>query len=216
MAWPTANSDPLIASATAFAKSHMARYDGSHSFTHIERVVRLARTIYEASATSSPSLDAQVIHLAALLHDVGDRKYVLEGEGDPKTAAERALVSFGASAELARTVQEVCDGISYSSEVADPARAASLLAAHPEVGIVQDSDRLDAIGAVGIGRMFAYGGAKTTRGLEQTMEHLDEKLVKLESMMKTEKGKQLAKERTERLLTFKSWWIDEAVPSTQE
>lgn len=76
------------------------------------------------------------------------------------------------------------------------------------VAIVQDADRLDAIGAVGIGRTFAFGGAKG-RTLGDTLDHFDEKLLLLEGMMKTETGRKLAKERAERLRTFASWWEDE-------
>lgn len=76
------------------------------------------------------------------------------------------------------------------------------------MAIVQDADRLDAIGAVGIGRTFAFGGAKG-RTLEDTLEHFDDKLLLLEGMMKTETGRTLAKERSDRLKAFASWWKDE-------
>ena len=75
--------------------------------------------------------------------------------------------------------------------------------------MVQDADRLDAMGAVGIGRMFTYGGAKTARAMGGTMAHLDEKLVGLEGMMKTEVGKGVARVRGERLRAFRSWWVEE-------
>ncbi len=76
------------------------------------------------------------------------------------------------------------------------------------VAIVQDADRLDAIGAVGIARTFAFGGAKD-RPMEDTIQHFDDKLLRLESMMKTETGKVLARERTEKLQRFKEWWGEE-------
>jgi len=75
---------------------------------------------------------------------------------------------------------------------------------------VQDADRLDAIGAVGIGRLFAYGAARTSRTLGQSMDHLDEKLVLVRGRIKTDEGRRLADVRTERLWTFRAWWVEEA------
>jgi uncharacterized protein len=77
------------------------------------------------------------------------------------------------------------------------------------VAIIQDADRLDALGAVGIGRVFAFGGAKG-RSMDDSIEHFDDKLFKLESMMKTETGRNLARERTERMRRFTGWWLEEA------
>lgn len=99
--------------------------------------------------------------------------------------------------------------MSYTSEVKDPAHVTALIEAHPELAVVQDADRLDAIGAVGIGRMFTFGGAKTARSMAGTMEHLDEKLVRLEGMMKTAVGREVARVRGERLAVFRGWWGQE-------
>lgn len=84
---------------------------------------------------------------------------------------------------------------------------------YPELAIVQDADRLDALGAVGIARCFTYLGAKG-RGkgsweLEEAIEHFGEKLEKLEGMMKTESGREMARVRTERLREFRKWWVEE-------
>lgn len=67
---------------------------------------------------------------------------------------------------------------------------------------------MDAIGAVGIGRCFGFGGAKD-RPMDDTMRHFDDKLIRIEGIMKTETGKKMARERCERLETFKSWWKEE-------
>ncbi|KAL2105540.1 hypothetical protein VUR80DRAFT_8184 [Thermomyces stellatus] len=197
----------LIPKVTAYVRTYMAKYDPSHDYEHIRRVVRLAQKLHAAESAAEAPLDPVVVHLAALLHDVGDKKYVRDGE-DPNTMVRDALLQFGADQEFAVRVQAICSGVSYSSEVADPARVRRLIEQYPELAVVQDADRLDAIGAVGIGRCFAFGGAKD-RTMEETMRHVDDKLIRIEDIMKTETGKKMARERAERLRTFKSWWEEE-------
>jgi len=204
----------LVSSVTAYVKSYMAKYDGSHDYHHIERVVGLARHIRSQSSPDVPAgrTDIHVVTLAALLHDVGDKKYLKPGE-DHTTMVSSLLVSLGADAQLAQKVQTICLGVSYSSEVKAPEKVAKLITEHPELSIVQDADRLDAIGAIGIGRTFTFGGAKSTigdgRSMYDTIEHFHEKLLKLEDMMKTDVGRQLAREKTVRMEKFLEWWADE-------
>ncbi|KAI6784379.1 HD domain-containingprotein [Emericellopsis cladophorae] len=197
--------DPLIDEVTAYVREYMSHYDPSHDFRHIQRVVHLAMLI-QADA-SSPPTSRPVVHLAALMHDVGDKKY-LKPEEDASTLVASVLTSLGADSELAQTVQTICLSVSYSSEVKDPAHVARLIERHPELAVVQDADRLDAIGAVGIGRAFTFGGAKS-RDLSNTMEHFDDKLVRLEGMMKTARGREMAVERAQRLRLMQTWWKEE-------
>ncbi|KAK7427842.1 hypothetical protein QQZ08_005615 [Neonectria magnoliae] len=192
--------DALIAQVTAYVEGYMANYDASHDFNHILRVLRLSHHIQ----SHTPDTSRPLVTLAALLHDVGDRKYLQPGD-DASSMVSTYLRSLGVPEALAATVQTICLGVSYSSETKDPARVLALVAEHPELAVVQDADRLDAIGAVGIARTFAFGGAKG-RTLENTMEHFDEKLLLLEGMMKTDEGRRLAKERTERLRLMQQWW----------
>ncbi|PSS27454.1 hypothetical protein M430DRAFT_76623, partial [Amorphotheca resinae ATCC 22711] len=207
----------LIPKVTAFVEKYMSKYDGSHDFNHIKRVVGLAHLIYkeinsqrEADPThgGGEELDLHVITLAALLHDVGDKKYLEPGQ-DGNTLVLATLLGFGAPEDLAVKVQRIVLGVSYSSEVKDPAQVTAMILKYPELAVVQDADRLDAIGAVGIGRTFTFGGAKGARNMGETIEHFEEKLEKLEAMMKTAPGRRLARERTERLKTFKGWWEEE-------
>ncbi|KAF9882125.1 hd domain containing protein [Colletotrichum karsti] len=203
-------NDELVAKVTEYVEAYMAKYDASHDFNHIRRVLSLAHQIH-AQSPATPALDKQTVTLAALLHDVGDRKYLKPGE-DASTLVSTVLQSLGADPQLAARVQTICLGVSYSSEVKDPARVQSLIAEYPELAVVQDADRLDAIGAVGVGRCFTFGGAKSARSMDDCILHFEEKLVKLEGMMKTDAGREMARERTKRILTFMDWWKDEAGP----
>ena len=205
----------LISKVTAFVEKYMSAYDGSHDFHHIRRVVGLANRIYAELHGLLPfsngpplELNLHVITLAALLHDVGDKKYLKPGE-DANTLVQATLLGFGATEELAIKVQLIVLGVSYSSEIKDPAAVRDMIEKSPELAVVQDADRLDAIGAVGIGRTFTFGGAKGAKDMGETIRHFEEKLERLEGMMKTEPGKRMAKERTERLKTFKGWWEEE-------
>lgn len=118
------------------------------------------------------------------------------------------LLSFGATDEFSEKVQAIASAVSYSSEVKDPQVVRDVIARFPELEVVQDADRLDAIGAVGIGRVFTFGGAKG-RGMESSLDHFEEKLVKVAGTMKTELGRKMANERTERLLGFRKMWEEE-------
>ncbi|CAG9999438.1 unnamed protein product [Clonostachys byssicola] len=192
--------ESLIAKVTDYIREYMSNYDPSHDFSHIQRVVNLARRIQATeSSTSLP-----IVTLCALLHDVGDRKYLKPGE-DATRMVRDLLVSHGVPSPLADKIQTICLGVSYSSEVKDPARVAELIKLHPELAVVQDADRLDAIGAVGIGRCFTFGGAKN-RAMGNSIDHFAEKLVKLEGMMKTEMGRRMARERTARIEQMQEWW----------
>ncbi|KAL6810426.1 hypothetical protein J3E69DRAFT_175290 [Trichoderma sp. SZMC 28015] len=203
MSSPLTVDPALIAKVTDYIKVYMAKYDPSHDYSHIKRVVHLAQTIQ----AQVPNTNRDIVTLAALMHDVGDRKYLKPGE-DASRMIYTALTSLGASEELAEKIQVICLGVSYSSEIKDLARVRELIEQHPELAVVQDADRLDAIGAVGIGRVFAFGGAKG-RGLENSIDHFEEKLLKLETMMKTDVGRKMARERTERLRLMQEWWKQE-------
>ncbi|KAK5987076.1 hypothetical protein PT974_11194 [Cladobotryum mycophilum] len=192
--------EAFIAKVTAYVEDFMSHYDPSHDFNHIRRVLHNALAIQ----AQTPGTNREIVRLAALLHDVGDRKYVKPGQDGERLVCE-VLLELGAPPALAEKIQAICLGVSYNGEVKDPARVRALIGEHPELAVVQDADRLDAIGAVGIGRVFTFGGARG-RSLGNSMEHFDYKLVKLEAHMKTDAGRVMAKERTERLMLMQEWW----------
>ncbi|MCJ1319276.1 hypothetical protein MMC15_004612 [Xylographa vitiligo] len=209
----------LIARVKEFVKKYMSQpcYDASHDYNHIQRVLALAEHILSVEQTvdSSVPYDPTIVILAALMHDVGDHKYrptIMLASDDPDTYVTTTLIDLGAPPVQARYVQTIVKSVSYSHEVRDPAQIRGVLLQYPELAIVQDADRLDALGAVGIGRTFTYIGAKGKRtddGMQETIRHFEEKLERLVGMMKTREGKRLAIERTQRLKVFKEWWEEE-------
>ncbi|KAK5172591.1 uncharacterized protein LTR77_002711 [Saxophila tyrrhenica] len=204
-------SSALYLGVYDFVKDYMSRYDCSHDFNHILRVLALAKHILAQETLANPEkkLQKQAVLLAALLHDVGDKKYVQSGD-NPEHAVEEVLQKHGCPPRFVAKVALIVQHVSYSNEIKRPHLVKAILGAHPELAIVQDADRLDAIGAVGIARTFAYGAAKASdRGLQGCIEHFTDKLENIEALMKTETGKALARERMQRLKDFRQWWEEE-------
>lgn len=175
-------------------------FDASHDFQHIERVRKNAFEI----ASSEPKADLEMIELAVLLHDVSDPKYASGGE---KQEEDRIIQQLSLPEEKVKQLKKIIKSISFNG-------GNETIADTIEAQIVRDADRLDAIGAVGIARTFAYGGAKGRKlydaretprdnmSVEEyrsketaSVTHFYEKLLKLANGMLTTKGKELAKER---------------------
>ncbi|KAL4993423.1 hypothetical protein BDV10DRAFT_26641 [Aspergillus recurvatus] len=215
----------LVAPISAFVTKCMKDYDPSHNPTHINRVVNLALRILKSEQAQSPKpIDKLTVHLAALLHDISDRKYLSKDSRQaanaipPHKLVEHILLTHGADPALAQRVQIIVSHVSYTTECKDPLAVKRLIeGGYVELAIVQDADRLDALGAVGIGRCFTFLGAKGRDMLkdeeewemENSIRHFGEKLEKLEGMMKTETGRKMARVRTERLVEFRRWWEEE-------
>lgn len=195
----------IISECEQAARKIYDTFDASHDWQHIERVRQNAGAILEHETA-----DGFLIDIAVLLHDVSDPKYTLGGE-DPET---EILDSLQLTDGQKRSVKEIIRSVSFKGgNGIDPATI--------EAEIVQDADRLDAMGAVGIARTFAYGGAKGRKlydwdekpRSEMTEEeyrsaptssatHFYEKLLLLKNSMNTAGGKQIAEERHQFMLSF--------------
>lgn len=209
MSLPTSNPSippQLIQSVVDYVREYMKAYDGSHDFFHIRRVLGLAHILRQQAPDAYP---ADLVTLAALLHDVGDKKYLKDKES-AETMIWKVLTDLGADDDVAKRVQKVCSAVSYSSEIKPGGKehVLEVVKEFPELAVVQDADRLDAIGAIGIARCLAFGGAKG-RAVENSMEHFTDKLEKLGGMMKTEEGRVMAGIRTERIVRFRKAWEED-------
>jgi uncharacterized protein len=199
-----ASDAPLFAKINDYVNTYMSSpsHDASHDYQHVLRVLSNAHKILLAERAAHPEVayDATAVYLAALLHDVGDHKYIAAGEE----------AHGGVKDVLAAKVETIVLNVSFSHEKRNPDAVAAALSAYPELGIVQDADRLDAIGAVGVGRAFSYGAAKCPgQPMQRAVNHYEEKLYRIESMMKTGTGKEMARKRTEILRVFEQDWREE-------
>ena len=166
----TQTQTDLLLKTHEYVKQQMSRYDCSHDIAHVDRVVDMALYIAREENAhqqdNRPSYNTIVVNLAALLHDIGDRKYLPAATstvGASKLVHD-FLISSGASDSLTKSVPAIVSAVSYSSEMKEPEHVARVLAQYPELGPVQDADRLDAVGAVGIARCFAFQGARSADG----------------------------------------------------
>ena len=194
----------LIPRVVEYVKEYMAQYDGSHDFNHIKRVLGLAHVLRQQEPNA---YDKDIVTLAALLHDVGDRKYLKPGQVG-ETMVRDVLLQMGSEQQLAERIQEIVNCVSYSSEIKPDGLQKINFCIKKygrEIEVVQDADRIDAIGAVGVGRCFAFGGSKV-RGLQDSIDHFTDKLERLGGMMKTQLGRQMAKERTETIVVMRRAW----------
>ncbi|KAL4807221.1 hypothetical protein BDV18DRAFT_159440 [Aspergillus unguis] len=198
----------LFSAVFRAVRKHMARYDLSHDIRHILRVLALAGRILDAE-DSDTKYNAKTIFLSALLHDIPDPKYTPPGQ-NPTAALTSILHNSGASPSLMITITTIATHISYRRETRDPASVQRVLLQYPELAIVQDADRLDALGAIGIARVFAFGGAmRPGTGLESCLEYLGERGEGVEALMKTSTGREMARERARRIKEYRKWWEEE-------
>ncbi|KAK5083706.1 hypothetical protein LTR05_006210 [Lithohypha guttulata] len=152
----TSDQAALVQQVTRYTKTYFQdpKFDASHDFNHVLRVTALAIKILEQEQqlvqfSGRKSYNVLTVVLGALLHDIDDRKY-RSAQAATVPEAQALLMKLGLEESSAARVQALIDAVSYSSESKNPQRVRDLLVTIPELGIVQDADRLDAIGAVGI------------------------------------------------------------------
>jgi len=185
----------MISKAMAFAKAFFAQDASGHDFDHTMRVYRMAVRIGEEEGA-----DTDIVALAALLHDVDDRK-LSPGTCENKDRAVGFLRQNGMDGEMIERIVRIISEISFSAGNGTPSTL--------EGCCVQDADRLDALGAIGIARTFAFGGSRGRRihdpdGLdkESSVQHFYDKLLLLKDRMNTDTGKRLALQRDAFLRAF--------------
>ena len=183
-----AEQKDMLERTRAYVLSWMEKNDAAHDGDHILRVVALAQSICAAY----PQADPFCTELLAWLHDMNDDKLI-------SNVGQQSIASFLRSISVPEEkIQFVVEAIPYISYRKHPKLSEEIPL---EIRIVQDADRIDAIGAVGIARTFAFGGAKN-RSLDNSLSHFDEKLLLLYDLLGTEEGKRIAKPRHEFLKAF--------------
>lgn len=211
----------LIANTVSFVKHQIEGAEAGHDWFHVERVWKLSKKIAETETCKF-----QVVELAALLHDIADSKF----HGGDETLALKISEDFLKNQNVEpKTVAEVLfiiKNMSFKNRNEVPENLPI------ELKIVQDADRLDAIGAIGIARTFNFGGFKNNlmydpaiqpnlnmtkdeykKNQGTTINHFYEKLLLLKDLMNTNKGKELAQERhdfTQKFLAefYKEWNVE--------
>jgi uncharacterized protein len=204
------NRNDQILMTEEFVRQNLKAYDSGHDWWHIERVRKLALFINEMELLADPF----VVEVTALLHDTADSKFA----GDNSEQGYLLICDFMDKCEMSEIrdrVLNVIKNVSFSNKSKSANKDDSLL------WVIQDADRLDAIGAIGVARAFNYGGFRNNKiynpeiispdeslngtnktGTSSTISHFYEKLLLLKYRMNTLTAKKLAAERHEFLEVF--------------
>ena len=174
------DKEKLISDAEEYVRELLGNNSGGHDLSHSMRVYKNAMMIAE----KEPGADLTVVALASILHDVDDHK-LFDHENNENARA--FLSGKDISGELTEEIVGVIDSVSFSKNRGK--KPGSL-----EGQIVQDVDRLDAMGAIGIARTFAYGG-EHGRSIEESIKHFYDKLLLLKDELNTDTAKSLAAKR---------------------
>ena len=193
----------IIQQTCEFVKNELAEAEAGHDWSHIERVWKNVKKI-----ATKENVDLFTVELAAIMHDIADSKFHDGNENIGPEKASAFLTSLNVDSEIIDHVEQIIRNISFKG--GNFLRDFDSL----ELKVVQDADRLDAIGAIGIARTFHYGGFKNREiynasippqlnltkeeykaSKSPTINHFYEKLLLLRDRMHTETGKELANQR---------------------
>jgi len=207
----------IIKNTEHFVKECLSGEGTGHDWWHIERVRNNAKLI-----NKSEKANWFVVQLAVLLHDVGDRK-VIQKDDDDFSVARNFLEKQKVEKEIVDQVMFIIQNMSFSKSFDKKGVKQS-----KEFQVVQDADRLDALGAIGIARAFAYGGSrsrplydptvkaqafKTTAEYRvqksSTLHHFEEKLFKLKNLMNTKTAKKIALDRHNFMKKYRNRFLSE-------
>lgn len=203
-------TDKIIQQTVQYVQKNLENAEGGHDWWHIYRVWNTAKTI-----AKSENVDLLIVELGALLHDIADSKFHDGNEKiGPRKAAE-FLTTISVEKEVITHVVEIIKNISFKGgKVARTFNS-------KELDVIQDADRLDALGAIGIARTFNYGGFKNRviynpnikpnlkmtkdeykNSNAPTINHFYEKLLLLKDLMNTETGVKMAQKRHDFMISY--------------
>ncbi|MCY2686627.1 HD domain-containing protein [Salinimicrobium sp. TH3] len=218
------DQNKIVADAVEFVKHKLQDAEGGHDWFHIERVYNNARAI-----AAGEKVDLFVVELGALLHDIADYKFHGGDESLGPEIARNFLQEKEVPEDIIVHVENIINWISFKGGNEQQQFNS------PELQVVQDADRLDALGAIGIARTFNYGGFKGRaifdpaippnmnmskeeykKSTAPTINHFYEKLFLLKDRMNTESGKKLAEERHDFMVKYLDQFFREwGLPSHQ-
>ncbi len=211
------NIGEIIGQVEQYVRKSLSGHDSGHGWYHVESVVRLALYIHDCEKTG----DRLIVELGALMHDVGDHKF---GHHDGPKEIRKYLGDLNVDEHIIEQVVYINENISFSKKTRS-------LHKSDEMKIVQDADRLEAMGAIGIARAFNYGGFKGrdiydpivgyidpgsfTAALpssSSTIHHFYEKLLILKDLMNTKTGMKMAEERHDFMVKYLQQFYREWYP----
>lgn len=210
----------LIEKTKVYVKETLKGAEGGHDWFHIERVYQNAKLIAQGE-----DINLFIVELGALLHDIADAKFY---DGDETVGPDKAaafLKSEGVETSIIDEIVYIINNISFKNSLD---KDSSKISISKELEVIQDADRLDAIGAIGIARAFNYGGFKNRalydpdikpilnqnkeaykKSTAPTINHFYEKLLLLKDKLNTQTGRKIAEKRHQFMESYLQQFYDE-------